>query len=453
MADTVRVAGEARLLGPGQARPVEGGMILQPVALACEADGFTFAIGDAPAHRAAYRDLSLVAVQRGVVLLVVGEPGNEVRLLVEHLGQHLGTLVQVLRDRRLRQQLADRFVEVPPAEAIELVEYRAAGDAGVGQLALHPGGVVLAPLDERRPWITIHRADIGRVEVDASTGSLGVVGGAGGAGFELVGLGDRARGLRDRLTVLREGAAADAVALVAGLIPDAPFVVRDRAAALLVDGRPCAPAELGEAWQPLESAVLAVPAFAASYRALLGRAGGSAALRWLALAPDAPGSDALRAWFFVGLPGNLVAMELVSEGAHATYCFRVVPRSTCAGQSPTSMRPHLEVAVQQISGALVDARFLREPIGLPDDQLALPAYARYRLALAALPSLAAARGAFVARLVHRDEASWSAALDDLIRWHAACRDDGATWPGRAGQEALVDAAGGVPGGTRAAGAG
>ena len=90
----------------------------------------------------------------------------------------------------------------------------------------------------------------------------------------------------------------------------------------------------------------------------------------------------------------------------------------------------------------MDARFLREPIALPDDQLATPKGIRYRLALRALPSLAAARAAFVARLVHRDEASWTAALDDLISWHGACRDDAATWPGRTAQEAEVaDAAG------------
>ncbi len=95
-----------------------------------------------------------------------------------------------------------------------------------------------------------------------------------------------------------------------------------------------------------------------------------------------------------------------------------------------------------ISAALVDARFLREPIALPDDQLATPEGIRYRLALRALPSLAAARAAFVGRLVHRDEDSWGAALDDLIAWHAACRDDAAVWPGRTTQEAQVAEASG-----------
>ena len=164
------------------------------------------------------------------------------------------------------------------------------------------------------------------------------------------------------------------------------------------------------------------------------------ALRWLALAPERPGAaESHRAWFLVALPGNLVALELVSEGAHATYCFRTVPRAAfTGGADPAGIDPAAAaLAVAGISNALVDARFLREPIALPDDQLATPEGIRYRLALRAIPSLAAARAAFVARLVHRDEASWGAALDDLIAWHASCRDDAAAWPGRAAQEADV----------------
>ncbi len=99
-----------------------------------------------------------------------------------------------------------------------------------------------------------------------------------------------------------------------------------------------------------------------------------------------------------------------------------------------------------ISEALIDARFLREPIALPAEQLAAPAALRYRLALAALPSLAAARWAFVARLVHRDAASWKASLRDLVTWHANSRDDSDEWPGRAAQEAQVSEAAGASAG-------
>jgi len=79
-------------------------------------------------------------------------------------------------------------------------------------------------------------------------------------------------------------------------------------------------------------------------------------------------------------------------------------------------------------------------MAVPDEQLRQPAYLRYRMALRALPSLAAARGRFVARVVHRDDASWAAALDNLIAWHATARDEATLWPGQAAQEAMVSEA-------------
>ena len=195
--------------------------------------------------------------------------------------------------------------------------------------------------------------------------------------------------------------------------------------------------------------MLVDPDFAASYQALVARAGGTAggagapkvpstAPRWLAMSPMKPGADDARSWFLVGLPGNLVALELVSTGAHATYCFRVVPGAAFDGKANDAA--DLTAAVFDVSEALVDSRFLREPMALPDDVLRQPQYLRYRLALGALPTLAAARARFVARLVHRDATSWAAALDDLIAWHATARDDAAIWPGRAAQEAEIDEA-------------
>jgi hypothetical protein len=130
-----------------------------------------------------------------------------------------------------------------------------------------------------------------------------------------------------------------------------------------------------------------------------------------------PGGGEARTWFLVPLPGNLVALELVSEGAHATYAFRVGPRAEFVEGAfdPTAVRD----AVRVVSEALVDSRFLREPMALTDEALAQPRHLRYRLALAAIATLAAARARFVARIVHRDDVSWAAALDDLIAWHGS----------------------------------
>ena len=445
--EPIRIAGEGRRAGSqGPSVPLE---------IVLETGAFAFRLGSEPVRRAAYRDAATIAIADQTGLLAIGRgPGAE-QLLLDRFGAQLGGLIRELRDRRLRQLLADRFVELPGDRPIELVEYAAPAGAGIAQYAAHPWGFVLAPLDERLAWIGVRRGEVGavvpRVEVGGVRVEVAGGAGAGGAGaVDLLRLGPAAARYEQELSALRDGADSDAAALVGALIPDAPFEVRDRASRLLVDGRPAGPEALGEAWPWLERAVLSEPVFAESYRLLVARAGGAAgdaqALRWLALSPTGPGSDERRAWFFVALPGNLVAMELVSEGAHATYLFRVVPRALYGGSAPQGMRPAVEAAVAGVSTALVDARFLREPIGLPDDQLAAPAYARYRLALAALPSLAAARRMFVARLVHRDAAGWSAALDDLVRWHAGARDDAAAWPGRTAQEGAITEAAGSSGG-------
>jgi hypothetical protein len=407
--------------------------------------------GGAPPRTLPYRDLGVLAIADGVGLVAAGPgPGAE-RWLLEKFGPAAGPLIAGLRERRLRQRLADGFVELPAAAPVELVEYRAHGDAnqsgpagsGVAQLAVDGWGVTLAPLDEQVPVRRIRRADVGSVDLLPQVGGVRVVAGEGG--FDLLRLGSGATRHRTRLAELPSTAHRDSGAILTRIAPDLSPSAVGRAAAALVDGRPAGPADLGEAWDAVELSVLSEPTFAASYLALRERAGGRAALRWLALAPERPGApERHRAWFLVALPGNLVALELVSEGAHATYCFRAVPRPEFTGGSDTAGIDAEASArvVALVSGALVDARFLREPIALPDDVLATPRGIRYRLALRALPSLAAARAAYVARLVHRDEASWNAALDDLISWHGTCRDDATAWPGRAAQEAQVsDAAG------------
>lgn len=404
-----------------------------------EPDTFTLALDGAPPMRAAYRELATVAIQSGTALLVIGDETSGLRVMLDQLGDRAGPLVSELRHRRLRQRLGDRLVELPD-DPFALVEYEAGDDRGVTHLAFHPWGAVLAPLDERREWRIVRRAAIERVTADPGAGSLAVAL-ASGATLRLIGLGAAVERERLRWQGLRDGAYADASAILTTLVPDLPFATRDAAATRLRDGSPASASDVPDAWPELEAAVLAEPAYADTYRALRER-GGPDGGAWLALAPERPGApERARAWFFVALPGNLVAMELVTKGAHATYCFRVAPRATYGGERPAQQSGAAAAAVSEISEALVDARFLREPMALPEDQLSDPRHLRYRFALRELPSLRAARARFVARLVHRDAAGWAAALDDLIGWHGAARHDAASWPGRAAQERAVDEAG------------
>ncbi|HEU6440579.1 MAG TPA: hypothetical protein VFC12_09120 [Terriglobales bacterium] len=446
--ETIDIRGEGRLAGPNTTP--------EPATVSIDSAGLTLQIGSARPIRAGYRDLSLIAIQQSTVLLVLGEGSEGMRFMLEKFGDRLGPMVRLLRELRLKQRLTDGLVEVPD-EPAELVEFAwtpttgslgpgpdgpAAPAAGVGQLVVQPWGFVVCPLDERVTWIHFRRASISSVNLP-SPGEVAVDGAPGL--LTLRGLGPAATRLHDRLEKLRDGAFADAAGFVAQLMPDAPFGVRQKASDLLVDGRPTRPDAFGDAgWPNVETAVLGEPTFAGSYESLCSTAG-PAAPRWVAMSPEAPGGTVPKIWFLIALPGNLVAMELVTAGAHATYFYRAMPRSQYKGEPPDKLGIAAERAVRDISEALVDCRFLREPMALPIDQLRLPKYLRYRLALEVLPSLVWARGRFVARIVHRDPTSWSAAVADLVRWHATARDEAAEWPGRGAQESQIGAAGGDDG--------
>jgi hypothetical protein len=436
----------------GRARPAGQKANAAEATLRLEGAGLTLQVGSGHPIRAGYRDLSLVAIQDQAALIALGEGSETMRFLLEQFGDKLGPMVQELRERRLRQRLTDGLVQVPE-EPAELVEFAwkpstdplgpgsdgpASAASGVGQLVMQPWGLVVSPLDERLSWIHYRRAAIEKAEI-SSPGAVRVDGRPGT--LDLRGLGAGATRHRDEIEKLRTGAFDDAARFVEQLLPDASFGIRQKAGELLVDGRPVRPAELGDGWPLVEGGVLAEPEFADSYRSLCATAGKDAP-RWVSISPQEPGGDEPKIWFLIALPGNLVAMELVSAGAHATYFFRVMPRAQYKGEAPDRLGRAAERCVRDISEALVDCRFLREPMALPAEQLALPRYLRYRLALAVLPSLVTARSRFVARVVHSDPETWQKAVADLIRWHGSARDDAAEWPGRRTQETAIEDAGG-----------
>lgn len=443
--ETVEIHGEGRRAGPNTA--------LEPATVSLDSTGLTLEIGSGRPIRAGYRDLSLVAIQQSTALLVLGDGPDAIRVMLERFGDRLGPLVRTLRELRLKQRLTDGLVKVPEGPA-ELVEFAwlpttdplgpgpdgpMTPTGGVGQLVVHPWGFVVCPVDERATWIHYRRASIvtvtmpgpGDVVVDGKPGTL-----------TLRGVGQAATRVREALQKLRDGAFADAAGFVEQLMPNAPFGLRQKAEETLVDGQPSRPEVFGgSGWPIVETAVLGELTFAESYQSLC-RTAGPAAPRWVAMSPVDPGGTEPKIWFLIAMPGNLVALELVTAGAHATYFFRVMPRAQYKGEPPEKLGVAAEKAVRDVSEALVDCRFLREPMALPADQLQLPKYLRYRLALAVLPTLAWARARFVARVVHRDPASWSAAVADLVRWHATATDEAAEWPGRAAQEAQITEAGG-----------
>jgi hypothetical protein len=442
--ETIEIKGEGRLVGPKTDS--------EPAVVAIDSTGLTLQIGSARPVRAGFRDITTIAIQQATVLLVLGDGPDAMKFILEKFADRLGPLVRLLRELRLKQRLSDGLVNVPkdPAELVEFAwqptdsplgpgpDGPAAPLGGVGQLVVQPWGFVVCPLDERATWIHFRRASI--ATVDTGPGEVIVTGDPGT--MTLRGLGAASTRLHDTVKKLRDGAFADAAGFVEQLMTDAPFGVRQKASDLLVDGRPIRPDAFGDTgWPVVETAVLGEPKFAESYKSLCASAGASAP-RWVAMSPEDPGGTEPKIWFLIAMPGNLVALELVSAGSHATYFFRVMPRAQYKGEPPDKLGIAAEQAVRDISEALVDCRFLREPMALPEDQMRLPENLRYRLALAVLPSLAMARRRFVARIVHRSEKSWAAAVANLIEWHAAARDETTEWPGRKAQESAISAAGG-----------
>ena len=443
--ETIDIHGQGRLAGPNTTS--------EDATVSIDGTGLTLQIGSARPLRAGFRDISAIAIQQSTVLLVLGDGPDAMKFILEKFADRLGPMVRLLRELRLKQRLTDGLVQVPddPAELVEFAwqptssplgagpDGPAKAATGVGQLVVQPWGFVVCPLDERLTWIHFRRASILKVTIP-SAGEVSIEGDPGT--LTLMGLGAASTRLHDRLAKLRDGAFADAAGFVEQLMTDAPFGVRQKASDLLVDGRPIRPDAFGDTgWPVIEEAVLGEPKFAASYESLC-KTAGAAAPRWVAMSPVDPGGTEPKIWFLIAMPGNLVALELVTAGAHATYFFRAMPRAQYKGEPPEKLGIAAEQAVRDISEALVDCRFLREPMALPEDQLRMPEYLRYRLALAVLPSLAMARHRFVARIVHRSEASWATAVASLIQWHAAAGDDAAVWPGRASQESAISAAGG-----------
>lgn len=417
----------------GEWRPSPGAA---PAPCTVELGAGTFAIVPRTGARIEpmYRDVvSLAAADFALTLQLDG--GMTVELL--RFGPSLSQLVGTIRERRTRQRLEDRLVRVP-SEPLEAVDAAAGPWSGRAYVVPHPWGLVVAPFEPDAAPVAIRRAEIAEVTETTATGSVTVRTTDGGS-VELRKLGAHARRHADAARGLAAAAAADAAAIVEATLPAAAFGTRHRLATLLVDGRPAARTELGDAWAEARDA-FASAGEVADHLDRLESAAGSGSASWLAVAPVRPGTSEPKAWFFVGFPSGLVAMEVVTPGSHATYCFSVAgdgPDALPSGGVGSTAATGAAGIVAAISNALVDLRFLREPIALPVAALGTGGARDYRRAVAEIASLRTARAHFVGRIVHDD--GWDGAVAEADRWVAG----GATgeWPGRSRQEARIGSVG------------
>jgi hypothetical protein len=159
-----------------------------------------------------------------------------------------------------------------------------------------------------------------------------------------------------------------------------------------------------------------------------GDAAGKAAREALAGVPNSPSSEeaqqgvgperpANTLWFFAplsrdGRPVNLVAQEVTSDAGHATYLYRLMDADRFASLSGDALAEEVAAGIRRLNQALLTLNFRREPIYLPEDQIASARFAKYAVALRKLDYLQWARRAFVTRLIHNQ--TWEQQLADAL---------------------------------------
>ena len=98
--------------------------------------------------------------------------------------------------------------------------------------------------------------------------------------------------------------------------------------------------------------------------------------------------------------GGAVAHEVVSEGDHATYLYR--------------LGPDADRDVRSINRALRFLQFRREPVTAPPEEIEGGRLSRFRLALRKHAPLRQARAAFLGRALHTSAEAWRKAVDAAL---------------------------------------
>jgi hypothetical protein len=146
-------------------------------------------------------------------------------------------------------------------------------------------------------------------------------------------------------------------------------------------------------------------------------AGGPASSEEAEQGPAEPEGPANTLWFFTplsrdGRPLNLVAQEVTSDAGHATYLYRPMEPDRFSALSGDALAEEVAAAIRRLNRALLTLNFRREPIYLPEDQIATARYGKYAVALRKLDYLQWTRRAFVTRLIHNQ--TWEQQLADAL---------------------------------------
>lgn len=127
--------------------------------------------------------------------------------------------------------------------------------------------------------------------------------------------------------------------------------------------------------------------------------------------------------------GNTIAFEATGEKetGRATYFFRILGREEYKTTSKEQIDNQIDDLISQINRGLVTINFRREPIYLPEEKLAEPEYAKYKVSIAKIPEIKLMRDLFIGRVSHRDDAQWQKDVKDLLSFNINSKNDTDKW--------------------------
>ncbi|HYB07212.1 MAG TPA: hypothetical protein VEB87_03545 [Nitrososphaerales archaeon] len=249
--------------------------------------------------------------------------------------------------------------------------------------------------------------------------------------IELSRLGDNTQFFVEKLREATKSVEAASIETIRTMIPSAGYDELQKLSRLMIEGRAaCRPdveAISPDLWPKLEKCVELSPV-ADSYSYLAGLA--ETSLEAVGLRKS---KDQVYVWFMLPLSGraaskgNVVALEVTSEGGHATYLFRVLPRGTFRTETYEGFVKEAAVVIHELNEAIIATGFRREPIYLSEDQLNTPQYSKYLYASKHLDSLRHLRERFVGRIIHVTFDQWKADLTDALNFNATATDDSLRW--------------------------
>jgi len=248
---------------------------------------------------------------------------------------------------------------------------------------------------------------------------------------ELTRLGDNTQFFVERLREAMKSVEAASIETIRGMIPSANFDELQKLSRLMIEGRAARRMDVEgispDLWPRLEKCVELSPV-ADSYRYLTELA--ETSLEAVGLRKS---KDSVYVWFMLPLEGrvnsggNVVALEVTSEGGHATYLFKVLPR----GGFPTSTHDQFvkEAAalIHNLNEAIIATGFRREPIYLSEDQLDTPEYSKYLYASKHLEPLRLLRERFIGRVIHVTSDQWKSDFTDALRFNSTTSDETSRW--------------------------